>query len=296
MGELPSQTWPIPTHWPQVTDEQWEVLGPLLPQGARLRAETTRPQFNAMLYALESGCPWRLLPPQFGPWKTVEKRFQRWSDDGAFRNAYAALRSLDALSRGRTLIIGSSYAKVHKSAVGARVGRSGRRCGFWCPQCPRKRPLYCPEDQAIAMTRGGFATKLVMAVNEEGQLVDWRLLPGTLPASTATKALLRRGGPAVLERWAPAVLVGDVSHDNNAFRRMLAALEIEGAIPNRPNRKKPYPPHPALELQRVADDCLFRLRHFRRVATRYEKTREGYDSVIALAVLWTALQEDYPPR
>ena len=118
--------------------------------------------------------------------------------------------------------------------------------------------------------------------------MDWRLLPGTLPASTAT--------PAQLKGRSPDVLVGDVSHDKNAFRRMLAALEIEGAIPNRPNRKRPYPPHPALTLQRVAKDYLYRLGHLHRVATCYEKTRECYDSVIALAVLWTALREDCPPR
>ena len=297
MGETHSQTWPIPSHWPQVTDEQWSLLAPLLHLGAGPRGESTRLQFNGMLYTLETGCPWHLLPPQFGPWKTVEARFRRWAADAVFRRIYAVLRPPDALSRGRTLIIGSSYVKVHKSAAGSRVGRSGRRCGLWCPKlCPRKRPLYCPEDQAIAKTRGGgFTTKLVMAVNEVGQPVDWGLLPGTLPASMATPALLRRRGPAALARWTPAVLVGDVSHDKNSFRRMLAAQGIEAAIPNHPNRKHPYPLRPGLKLQRVANYCLFRLKHFHRVATRYEKTRENYDAVIALGVLWIALQEDLPP-
>ena len=152
----------FPADWPQFNDPQWERLAPLLPQGTGLRSDTTRRQVDGMLYALETGGAWRLLPTQFGPPDLVETRFRRWSAAGVLRRAYATLYPPRTLARGRTVIIDGSYAKVHISAAGARVGRSGQRCQFWCPGwCPGKRPWYCRETQAIGKTRGGFNTNIV---------------------------------------------------------------------------------------------------------------------------------------
>ena len=280
---------PIPEYWPRVTDEQWARVAPLLPQGTGRRAEATRRQFDVMLYALESGCPWRLLPPQFGPPGTVETRFRRWAADGVLRRAYAALYPPEALAKGRTVIIGGSYAKVHKSAAGSRARRSGRRCLLWClEQCPRNRPAYCPDRQAIAKTRGGFNTKIVIVVNEAGQLVDWRLLAGTVPESEATLELL--------VGLHPAVVVAGANHDKRAIRNKLELWGIEGAILNQPRRKRRHPWHPAMKLLHVVDGYLARLLQYRRVATRYDKTVESYDAVIALAALWIGLQRDCPGR
>ena len=113
---------PIPEGWPQVTDEQWARVAPHLPQGAGRRAEATRRQFDGMLYALESGCPWHLLPPQFGPPGTAEKRFRRWAADGVLRRAYAALYPPEALAKGRTIIIDGSFAKLHADGLGPARG------------------------------------------------------------------------------------------------------------------------------------------------------------------------------
>ncbi|MXZ91781.1 MAG: transposase [Chloroflexi bacterium] len=122
MGDCRCHTCPIPEGWPQLTDEQWEQLAPLLPQGTGSRAETTRRQVNGMLYALETGCPWRLLPTQFGPTGLVETRFRRWASGGVLRTAYAHLYPPKLLAQGRTVVISNSYVKVHRSAAGARAG------------------------------------------------------------------------------------------------------------------------------------------------------------------------------
>lgn len=287
MGETHNQTWRIPPHWPQVTDQQWDILVPLLRQYAGSCGENTRLQFDGMLYVLESSCQWHMLPPQFGSPHTVSKRFERWAAKGTFRRVYAALYPRDALSRGRTVIIDGSYACVHPDAMGARGGSSGCLCQVDIPeQCPPKRPWYCPETEVIGKTRGGFNTNIVIAVNDDGQLVDWLLLAGNAPESRAM--------PALLEGLHPALVVADKIHDTNANRKMLERLNIAGAIANHPRRKDPYPWHPAIKLQNVVDRYFSRLKSFRRVATRYEKTRDNYDAVIALAALWIALRQDYP--
>src|SRR3712207_3359225 len=46
---------------------------------------------NAVFYLLKSGCPWRLLPRDFPPWKTVYHWFRRWRIDGTFEQLNVAL-------------------------------------------------------------------------------------------------------------------------------------------------------------------------------------------------------------
>ena len=37
---------------------------------------------EAMVYVLRTGCPWRDLPAQFGPWSSVYTRWSRWAQVG----------------------------------------------------------------------------------------------------------------------------------------------------------------------------------------------------------------------
>ena len=240
-----------------------------------------------MLYMLEAGEAWRLLPTQFGPFDVVETRFRRWAEAGVLRHAYHELYPPRQLAKDRIAIADGSYAKVHISAAGARVGRSGQPCQFWCPAwCPRKRPWNCAEAEAIGKTRGGWNTNIVIIVNDGCQLLDWRLLPGNVPESRATRDLVMA--------TMPRILVADEQHDSNQVRRVLANLGVEAAIRQHPRRKHRYPRHPAEKLQHVADNYFADLKRFRRVATRYDKTYETYDAWIALAALYIALRKDCP--
>lgn len=63
-----------------LTDAQWAVLEPMLPK-AKTRgrpASNARIMFNAILYVLRGGIPWRFVPKDFGPWETVYGTFARW--------------------------------------------------------------------------------------------------------------------------------------------------------------------------------------------------------------------------
>ena len=60
-----------------LTDPQWELLEPLLPPrqwrwGGPGRPPCSRRQvLNGILSVTKTGCQWRMLPPEFGRWKTV---------------------------------------------------------------------------------------------------------------------------------------------------------------------------------------------------------------------------------
>ena len=58
----------------------------------RPRIHSLRDILDAIFYVLKSGCPWRLLPRCFPPWKSVYHWFRKWRIDGTFEQLNTALR------------------------------------------------------------------------------------------------------------------------------------------------------------------------------------------------------------
>jgi len=87
-----------------LTDEQWRLLEPLLPvakSGGRPRAVNLREIVNALLSLLRTGCPWRSLPHDLPPWRTVWTYFRQWRDDGTLDRLHHELRSQPRIAAGR---------------------------------------------------------------------------------------------------------------------------------------------------------------------------------------------------
>jgi putative transposase len=77
-----------------ITDDQWALLEPLIPpsQGGRPRTIQLRPIVNGIFYRNRSGCQWRMLPKEYGPWETVYYYCSKWGRDGTWRRLNDALR------------------------------------------------------------------------------------------------------------------------------------------------------------------------------------------------------------
>ena len=79
---------------PELTDEQWARLQPLLPP----QAPVGRPPRDArlvlagVLWVLQTGASWRALPEQFGPWETIYGRYRRWCTTGLWPQLAEALQ------------------------------------------------------------------------------------------------------------------------------------------------------------------------------------------------------------
>ena len=87
-----------------LTDEQWTVLRPLLPDarpGGRPRTIDLREVLNSLLYLNRSGCQWDMLPHDLLPKSTVYDYFARWRDDGTWQKVMDALRRQARQAAGR---------------------------------------------------------------------------------------------------------------------------------------------------------------------------------------------------
>lgn len=85
-------------------------------------------------------------------------------------------------------------------------------------------------------------------------------------------------------------LLADKGYDADAIREELAKAEVEAVIPAKSNRRHPIPHDRTKYRWRNLVERLFnKLKNWRRIATRYDKTKESYLGFVALASvkLWT---------
>jgi transposase len=97
-----------------------------------------------------------------------------------------------------------------------------------------------------------------------------------------------QAGP-LIEGLAADVVMADTAYDADHLRQAIADKGAVAVIPNNPSRTQKHPLDKHLYAQRHLVECCFsKLKQFRRVATRFEKTARNYLAVITLAaiVLW----------
>ncbi len=83
--------------------------------------------------------------------------------------------------------------------------------------------------------------------------------------------------------------MADAAYDSDAIRAAIAEKGALAVIPNNPSRTRRYPLDEDLYAMRSLVECCFsKLKQFRRVATRYEKTARNFLAVVLVAaiVLW----------
>jgi transposase len=87
----------------------------------------------------------------------------------------------------------------------------------------------------------------------------------------------------------PDRMLGDKGYDSDRIRDDLTDRGIEPVIPPRSNRKAMINyDRDAYKRRNLIERCVNRLKQFRRIATRYEKTARAFLSMICIAstMLW----------
>ena len=89
----------------------------------------------------------------------------------------------------------------------------------------------------------------------------------------------------LLEAAAPTVrAIADKAYDCAALRKLLAEKNVKAIIPNRCNRKQPYPFDAVTYKRRnVVERTFCRLKDFRRLATRYDRLAATFLATVCLA-------------
>ena len=84
-------------------------------------------------------------------------------------------------------------------------------------------------------------------------------------------------------------LIADTAYDADQFRARLDDAGTAAVIPSNPSRAQAIPYDAELYKERHLVECFInKIKHFRRIATRYEKTSTAYMAMLFLvgAIIW----------
>jgi len=112
----------------ELSEAQWRRIEPLLPGKAGDPGRTAvdnRSFVNGVLWVLRSGARWSDLPERYGKFKSLHKRFTRWSANGTWD------RMFEVLIRDRDneyLMIDTTIVRAHQQAA---TGKGGLKIRLW---------------------------------------------------------------------------------------------------------------------------------------------------------------------
>jgi transposase len=77
-----------------VSNILWHRLASHLPgkvSDSGATAKDNRLFLEAVFWRVRTGSPWCDLPPAFGPWNSLFRRFHRWAKSGVFESLFKAM-------------------------------------------------------------------------------------------------------------------------------------------------------------------------------------------------------------
>jgi transposase len=139
----------------------------------------------------------------------------------------------------------------------------------------------------MGRSRGGLTTKIHALVDASGLPIALKLTEGQAYDGRAAADMLKSLGRG-------HILLGDAAYDSDALREDLAARGAWANVKPMPNRRQVPAFSPFLYRYRNLVERFFnKLKHFRAVATRYDKTPENFLASVKLACvrIWMRFNE-----
>jgi len=247
-----------------LTDEQWAVLGPLVEAcrpHAKVPPSNLRRTISAIFWRHQNGAKWRALPEEFGPWWMAAQTFIRWSRLGVWERLLAMAQAR-GVALGMVFLDGTSI-RAHQKAAGATKKAPLRRNGMQVRRLAVLVAAMAPRPARSPTARDGPSPSQLAP----GQAHE---LPYAVPL------LARLPGP-------PMWVVADRGYSSHAFRQQVWDLGARPAIPTRRDEAPVACPAPIYNNRNRIERLWARLKEWRAVATRYEKTATSFLSVLCLA-------------
>jgi transposase len=197
--------------------------------------------FEAVLWKLRSGAPWRDLPSEFPPYSSIFNRFNRWSKIGLWKEIFEAMRSdLD----NEWNFIDATIVKSHQHALGYSSHNS----------------------ECIGKSVAGNSTKIHMLSDSHGNPIEFVISEGQIHDSQVAEQLIELSNGENI--------IADKAYDSEKIRKTIADKGLQAIIPKKSNAidktNVGYDKY-LYKIRHLAENLFARLKHFRSIATRYEK-------------------------
>ena len=151
-------------------------------------------------------------------------------------------------------------------------------CPRTCVECRRSKKH---GTQSLGRSRGGHSTKIHLATDALGNAIRFILTGGNRNDITQAEALI--------ENLFPEYVLADKGYDSDKFVLLLQNRNLKAVIPSRVNRKIQRTIDKHLYKERhLIECCIGKLKHFRRVFSRFDKLAKNYLSFVQFAstIIW----------
>ena len=236
-----------------LSDELWLKLKLILLQCGVYDKSNLRLVVEGILYRLRTGLPWRDLPDYFGFWNSVYKKFNSWSARGIWKKVFNLLVIEPDLEWG---FIDGSYVKAHQHSTGAASD----------------------DDQAIGTSRAGNTSTIHMVVDSFGLPIHFEITGGQVHDSSAADDLLAKS--PVFD-----FTIADKGYDKENLRTQISD---RGSIPMIPRRCNSKVGNADMDWhlykhRHLVENQFARMKQYRAIATRYDKLKRNFESMVAIA-------------
>lgn len=241
-----------------LTDEHWSKLRTIMREHGIYDKPSLRKTVEGILYRMRTGLPWRDLPSFFGVWISIYQQFNRWSSKNKLMDIFKSLVINPDLEWE---FIDGSIVKAHQHSTGA----AGE------------------EDQAIGKSVAGNTTKIHMAVDAHGLPIEFDITGGEVHDCKVAPEFFAKLPDA-------DYMIADKGYDSEELRDLVRAKSSVPVIPRKSNSTigNDDMDWGLYKYRHLVENIFARLKHFRAIATRYDKLKRNYASMVAMAcgLIW----------
>jgi len=236
-----------------LTDEHWSKLRLIMRENGIYDKPNLRKTVEGILYRMRTGLPWRDLPSYFGLWISVYQQFNRWSSTNKVMAIFKALVQEPDLEWE---FIDGSIVKAHQHSAGAISG----------------------NNEAIGISVAGKTTKIHLAADACGLPIDFVITGGEVHDCKVAPEFLA-------QLPAADYTIADKGYDKEELREM---IKQKASIPVIPRKRNSTIGNDDMDwglykYRHLVENVFARIKHFRAIATRYDKLKRNYAAMVALA-------------
>ena len=245
-----------------LTDKLWLTLKPILLDLNIYDKPNLRNIFEGILFRMRTGCPWRDIPRYFGMPNTIFKSFSRWSKNNKIMKLFKNLsKNIDY----EWLFMDGTHVRAHQHSSGA----------------------VSKKDEAISKSIGGNSSKIHMIVDACGNPYEFLITDGTMHDVKVAPELLSK-----ISLKATEYVSADKGYDSENLRKIITDQSAKAVIPKKRNTKanNDHMDWYIYKIRHLVENTFARLKHFRGIATRYDKLKQHYENTVALACAYIWLK------